>query len=133
MLPRLQFQEVVSILFNFEVFTTVVAEVYSGLESSYNLDDVLRILQYFFQKYEAEMGECHPGIKRKQIADIIEAMPQIWGNKDGKQEALLDLDPDYYPALIDQYFQTYFPHCNYRINHFFSGRVRELRLYEVLL
>lgn len=32
--------------------------------------------------------------------------------------------------MIDAYFETEFYDCNYRINHFFSGQIRELRFYE---
>lgn len=35
-----------------------------------------------------------------------------------------------YLILIDQHFQTEYQNCDYRINHFFSGSIRELRFYE---
>ena len=35
-----------------------------------------------------------------------------------------------HPPMIDQHFQTRYRRCDYNINHFFSGRIRELRFYE---
>ena len=121
----------ITIQFDFDTFTPIVADVYSMLKISYNLEDVLSVFRCFFQAYETKIGECHPGLKREQIAAIISAMPQIWIHDIGSEAVLIDLYPDEYRMLINQYFETYFPKCNYRINHFFSGRVREMRLYEI--
>lgn len=41
-----------------------------------------------------------------------------------------DISPDAYYAMIDQHFATKYKNCDYNINHFFSGKVRELRFYE---
>lgn len=120
-------------LFDFDRFTPIVAEVYSEIESPYSLDNVLGVFYFFFLAFELATATIHPGIKRQQIADIINAMPQIWVDKGGKHEVLIDIEPEYYPDMITRYFETYFPRCNYRINHFFSGRVRELRYYEVFI
>lgn len=37
--------------------------------------------------------------------------------------------PEDYPEMIDAYFNAGL-HTDYNINHFFSGMVREMRLYE---
>jgi len=34
------------------------------------------------------------------------------------------IDPLEYPDIIDEYFESDFKNCNYRINHFFSGKIR---------
>lgn len=125
------FPEVIWILFDFDRFTHIVAGVYSEKESPYSLDDVLGVFSCFFQAFELATDTIHPGIKRQQIADIIDAMPQIWVDKGGENEMLIDLEPEYYPDMITRYFDTYFPHCNYRINHFFSGHIREHRYQEL--
>lgn len=95
-------------------------------DEEYSLDDALFVFRYFFSKYEEEMKEPHPPINTGQIVRIIRAMPYIG------QDSCVELEPHEYPVLIDQYFKTYFENCNYRINHFFSGRVRELRYFETL-
>ena len=41
-----------------------------------------------------------------------------------------NIEPDAYPLLIQLHFKTSYRRCDYNINHFFSGRIRELRLYE---
>ena len=42
----------------------------------------------------------------------------------------MDIDPDCYEDMIDRHFRTRYRNCDYNINHFFSGRIRELRFYE---
>lgn len=125
------FQGVIWILFDFDRFTPIVAGVYSEMESTYSLEDVLDVFSCFFQSFELATATIHPGIRREQIANIIDAMPQIWLDKGGEHEVLIDLEPEYYPDMITRYFETHFPRCNYRINHFFSGRIREHRYQEL--
>ena len=117
------------ILFNFASFTRVVENVYNTVSTPYSLDNVLSVFRYFFEEYEAATGQIHPGIRRDQIARIVAAMPYIDMQTHG---TAADIDPEDYPDMIDAYFQTDFPDCDYRINHFFSGQIRELRFYERL-
>lgn len=121
----------IRIQFDFDRFSQIVAGVYSETESPYSLDDILCVFSCFFQAFELATTTIHPGINRQQIAEIIDTMPRIWLDKGGEHEVLIDLEPEYYPDMITRYFETYFPHCNYRINHFFSGHIRELRYLEV--
>ena len=41
-----------------------------------------------------------------------------------------DVDPEVYQVLIDKHFATKYRHCDYNINHFFSGRIRLMRWLE---
>ena len=36
-----------------------------------------------------------------------------------------------YAPIIEQHFKTQYYNCDYNINHFFSGKIRALRFYEV--
>ena len=42
--------------------------------------------------------------------------------------SLEPLAPEDYLDLIDLHFKTRYRNCDYNINHFFSGRIREMRL-----
>lgn len=122
--------EVLPITFNFDLFSRITASVYRQMESPFSLEEVLDIFYYFFSGYEEAIGEAHPGIRRDQIRQIIEIMPYSSRDGAGFDSKVIDFSPDDYPYMIDAYFATEFAYCNYRINHFFSGQIRELRYYE---
>lgn len=118
-------------IFDFYLFSKITATVYRDLKSPFSLDEVLDIFDYFFQAYEEAMGEPHPAIRREQIRNIIERMPYTGREGCGFDNSSVFFSPEDYPAMIDNYFSTDFDKgCNYRINHFFSGAIRELRAYE---
>lgn len=116
-------------LFDFDKFKMVAANVYPG-DTAYSFDDAMSVFRYFFEKYEEMTGETHPPIRASQIVRICRDMPYI--DHQGNGSICPDIDPCDYPVLIDKYFQTPFDNCDYRINHFFSGRIRELRFFEEL-
>ena len=72
----------------------------------------------------------HPPIKASQIVRICQDMPYISRECSGGRYA--DIEPEDYPVLIDKYFATRYRGCDRNINHFFSGRIRELKFYEEL-
>ena len=115
---------------DFDTFALITAKVYPESVTSYTLQDVLTIFCYFFGAYELNRGEVHPPIRRDQIQRIIETMDRY--DLNGLTGGFESVDPDSYPDLIDAYFETYFPRCDYRINHFFSGNIRALRMFENL-
>lgn len=90
-------------------------------DPGYTLEETLHILQYFFKAYENHRGEPHPPLTVKNLVRIIEALPG-------------ELYPigEEYEMLIDAYFGTRYAHCDYRINHFLSGRVREILHYRMM-
>ena len=110
--------------FEFERFANILRGIYP--ESPYTVEETLEVFRYFFGRYEEFTGEAHPAIKASQVIRICKIMPFL----DGQPGPISDIEPETYPEIIEQYFQTPFRNCNYRINHFFSGRIRELRLYE---
>lgn len=118
--------------FDFELFSRIAAGVYGNccMDSPYSLDDVLFVFRCYFEKYEDYMGKTHSPINSEQIKSIMQKMPVV----QGKYSDFLtsDFDAADYPGLIDLHFKTGYRNCDYNINHFFSGRVRELRLCELV-
>lgn len=115
-------------MFDFERFVTAAKLAYRRSESNaFSFNEVLQVFQYYFETYELVFGVAHPMISINQITQIIEKMPFI--NDSGDDDMLT---PEDYPVIIDQHFITKYRDCDYNINHFFSGRIREMRYYETL-
>ena len=112
-------------MFDFERFIIAARLAYRRCGSSaYSLEEVLQVFQYYFETYELIFGEAHPMISIDQIARIITKMPFI------SDDSIIA--PEDYKIIIDQHFITKYQDCDYNINHFFSGRIREMRYYEIL-
>ena len=117
-------------LFDFGRFTTSVKLAYRRCNgSSYSLDDVLRVFLYYFETYELVMNKAHPTLTIEQIANIIDKMPFVL-DEEHEKRGMIDISSDEYRAMIDQHFITKYRNCDYNINHFFSGRIRDMRYYE---
>ena len=116
-------------MFDFERFIVSAKLAYRRCGSSaYSFEEVLQVFRYYFETYELIFGEAHPMISIDQIARIIDYMPFIF---DGGK--MIDIYPDEYETIIDQHFNTrYMAGCDYNINHFFSGCIREMRYFETL-
>lgn len=122
----------VILVFDFDRFITNAKLAYRRCGGSlYSFEDVLRVFRYYFETYELIFDEAHPMINIAQIARIIEKMPFILDG-DYQSRTMIDIDPDDYETLIDQHFATKYRSCDYNINHFFSGEIRNLRFYETL-
>lgn len=115
-----------SLTFDFEKFADITASVYP--QSVYSLQDALSVFRYYFEQYEKHMGRPHPAIKASQIVRICQDMPYIVQTDRGAY--IEDVSPDAYRAMIDKHFATRYRRCDYNINHFFSGKIRELRFFE---
>ncbi|MDD6090525.1 MAG: hypothetical protein PUB77_07700 [Clostridiales bacterium] len=115
---------------NAEFFENMIREEYRKLPDKhpYSEDQCVDILFYFFGAYRATRHEEHPYIKRVQISRLLGKMPFF--NESGTPLSGEFIVPEAYPALIVAYFSTHYPNCNYHINHFFSGRIRELKYLE---
>ena len=119
-------------LFDFERFIRSVMLAYRRCNSeTYSLEEVLQVFRYYFETYEMILEEAHPMISIEQIARIIAKMPFVL---DEGQEVshMIDITPEDYKVIIDQHFITEYRRCDYNINHFFSGRIREMRYFETL-
>lgn len=113
--------------FDFYLFSRIAITAYPK-ECQYALEECLWVFYRYFQAYEERTGRPHPPIKRDQIKRIMEEMPCIVMEDRGGH--LEPLDPGDYVNLIDLHFRTPYQHCDYNINHFFSGRIREILLYD---
>lgn len=124
--------------FDFDRFSRIAARVYRK-DNPYSLDECLEVFRQYFQTYEQYMGHPHPPIRAEQIDRIMQNMPFIerpspqlleWAKKEFDYTPIPDIDFDIYPLIIQLHFKTKYRRCDYNINHFFSGRIREMRLYE---
>ena len=113
-------------LFDFETFQKLVMRCYEP--GPYTLEDVLYVFKYYFWKYEQKFRRPHPHIRMNQIKNIIRVMPYIHQDDIGCYDG--DIEVYQYAAIIEAHFDTRYRKCDYNINHFFSGRIRELRYYE---
>ena len=121
------------LLFDFDRFAISVKLAYRRCSgSAYSLEEVRQVFRYYFETYEMIFDTAHPVISIAQIARIIDRMPFVL---DGEYESrsMSDISPEDYEVIIDQHFATRYKRgCDYNINHFFSGQIRDLRYYEVL-
>lgn len=131
-------------MLDFEQFKRTIMIAFRKAETWYTLEDVIKIFRYYFETYEYMQRTAHPWIKLEQVQRIINAMPyvkKVYGTNgafdiepDGSMpdDEYMSIEPEWYPDMIDRHFCTPYEKCDFNINHFFSGSIRELRLYEVL-
>ena len=81
---------------------------------------------YFYRKFHENRGEYHPLLKMCQMRDVIQSIYE-------GTEVVTDYSPEVYVPMIDDYFATNFTErCDYHINHFVSGSVRDMRWYDTM-
>lgn len=115
-------------LFDFDRFSISAKLAYRRCNgSAYSLEEVLQVFRYYYDTYELVFDTAHPMISISQIARIIDRMPYILD-----EENVIEISPEDYKAIIDQHFVTQYQRCDYNINHFFSGQIRNMRYYETL-
>lgn len=117
-----------------DLYKKLIERAYNEAETRYTFDTCLNIISYFFDKYYEVMGRKHLPPNHKQLVNIISKMDWLESNDPDEMDIdYNDFDfSEYYPALIDQYFDTDLQ-CDYSIHHFFSGRIRLNRMYELPL
>lgn len=115
-------------LFDFNRFQGFLRRAYAGAHTSYSLEEVSDVFLQYFTAYEKKTGHAHPPIKTDQIRRIIERMDS-WDDELSRTQ---DVIPSTYEYLIPQHFKTKYRRCDFNINHFFSGRIREMRYYDSL-
>lgn len=117
-------------LFDFDTFAGLAKQCYEP--GPYSLDEVLFVFKTYFSGYERKIGRPHPHIRMEQIKRIIRKMPYF----DEEEARMLSgsgvpgIFPSFYKYIIIRHFETPYPACDYNVNHFFSGRIRELRFRE---
>lgn len=115
--------------FDFETFARLAEKCYEP--GPYSLDDVLMVFKLYFKQYEQRLGRPHPNIRMEQIRRIVAVMPYLANDGYGMASKVADLFPDLYEYIITQHFNTNYRNCDYNINHFFSGKIRQLRYFEL--
>lgn len=115
-------------LFDFGTFAKLINKC--DISGQYSRDEVFYVFWLYFVRYEYELSVPHPNISAKQICNISAKMPSF-ESEPGKR-IFTDIPPFVYLYIIGQHFKTRYRSCDYNINHFFSGRIRELRYYEVM-
>ena len=85
----------------------------------------MKVFDAYFSCYHDFMGAEHPTPSYKQIAAIMEKMPNV-----ADEHTEFDLEPEDYEKMIPAYFLIDFPNCDYNISHFFAGNIRLYRYYE---
>lgn len=115
--------------FDFDKFRSIVSSIYptDPEETTYTPEQSLAVFYCYFQYYEHHRKQPHPPIKADQILNIIRSMNWMFD----EYEEPMELFPEDYPAMIAKHFKTQYRCCDYNINHFFSGKIRTLRYYEV--
>lgn len=111
-------------LFDFETFSRIAATVYND-KNPYSLKDCLSVFPCYFEAYEMHTGKVHPPIRASQISRIMQDMPFT-----DERMSIEDIPLYAYPEIIELHFKTNYRNCDFNINHFFSGRIRENRLQE---
>lgn len=119
-------------MFDFRTFERLVAQCYEP--GPYTLEEVLSVFKCYFSLYEQKTGHPHPNIKMDQIRRIIQKMPYLTQKEELELRGtgFSGVFPVQYKYIIAQHFQTPYPACDFNINHFFAGRIRELRYRETV-
>ena len=108
-------------MFDYGIFDRIAIRQYQALSNCpYTLSEVLSVFHCYFDTYKAYMGRDHPFLKPEQVRKIIECMPVCVD---------MAIEHGAYPTLIESYFNTGF-NADYHINHFFSGALRLLMIYD---
>lgn len=116
-------------IFNFNLFTNEVKRIYSGYKQyPLELNEVLEIFKTYFERYESVMRVPHPFISQGALIKILDALPYVY---DELSNSYIDLFVDDYKLIIDKHFSTRYRFCDFNIVHFFSGKIRLLRYYEI--
>ena len=73
-------------------------------------------VKYFFHQYRSMMGEDHPSMKDEQIQNAL----NVIGINFSSGEVVMEVIKDYFSTEMD---------CDYNLNHFVSGEVIDMRMY----
>ena len=114
-------------IFDFGTFSKTIIQAYDESICNYDLEDVIAIFRYYFESYESYFKTPHPFINFHQVLKIMNLMDEVEDDELNRSHCI---DPGEYVDMIDKYFCTVYKNCDYNINHFFSGKIRLIKLYE---
>ena len=90
-------------------------------------DEAIDTIGYFLSEYKRKRGEGHPRMTYIQwqghVNTILSAQDQF-----GR---ISNFDSDDLKIMIDDYFNTSFENCDYRLHHFNNDGVKMVRTYEL--
>lgn len=107
---------------DFDIFKKQLRKAYNQCLSSFTLEECFDIFTEYFKAYKVYTGNEHAPLKTEMLVDLISRL-----DGDGL------FRPSDYSLMIKCYFNTFFRSCDRNICHFLSGKIRELRFYEVCL
>ena len=90
--------------------------------------EICKIIGYFFDVFNAEMGMPHPVLNNKTMTNCIIAIHDDYGKGDGSYFPYFDE----YKPLIDSYFNKVNLECDFHLPHFVSGEIRQNLYYEIM-
>lgn len=94
-------------------------------------EDVIEVIEYYYDTYMWKNGKEHPRLSQEKMDDVVFRLIADTSDNGGSVFVLGDVaDADSYKIMIDAYFATDFPNCDYSICHFVSGTIRDNRFYE---
>ena len=110
------------------IFEKQLCKAYSQSKSAFTLEECRDVFTEYFKAYRAYTGKEHPPLKTDLLVKMLN---DIDGRSLVKSDdRLCSFEPEVYPGLIEQYFDTHFENCDRNICHFFSGKIRALRYFE---
>ena len=111
--------------FDFDIVIKQIKSVYPSLgeDYPYSEEEVAAIFETYYKYYRKYMGCEHPNLSTENIKQIAEKLPYV----DDSHRCIQDIEPTEYEELISKHFRTKYKNCDYNINHFVSGYIRELR------
>lgn len=114
-----------------DYFHNLVHDLYDSSLTPFTEEEVLEVFDFYFSDYRVFRGRDHPRLGRENILKIIRKMHKDDFGNTYTVEDYVD-GQSFKPRMIDKYFKTEFPNCDYNINHFFYGRIRSYRYQECL-
>lgn len=85
-----------------------------------------QLIEYYYRLYRRIFASDHPRLKAEQLERAYETIGAVV-----EEFAITDFDEEQVYSIVHQYFQTQFPNCDYRLNHFASEEIIRNRIYEV--
>ena len=113
-------------MFDYSILEKQVRKAFQNISPVWETTEYFSVFCAFFKAFRQARGEDHPFLRTDHVQRLMEKMP--WLDEDHQ----LPVNAEEYPRLIEFYFQANFEGCDYRIGHFFSGHVRELRAIEAI-
>ena len=107
---------------NYSIFERQLHKAHEESNCIFTYEECSSIFEEYFKSYKKYTGKDHPPLRTSKLVEILNIV-----DYNGL------FDAECYPILIQSYFSTYFPNSDRNICHFFSGRVREMRFFELLL